>query len=195
MKRKFFLLIFIVIFSSKIFCQEKNSIQISPLHFTNMPLGIDYQRTLNRYFNFDISFLFSFYDFGCYYYDFSQIDIPKVSVIRQTFEYGLNVGLIFRPFGNYLNGFYLGLFQGINLIMFDNKNNIKILLPTQIQSGYQWIFTHGVTLSLGLGFGIKNQISDNIIMIDNNEYLLLENKNKFFNKFLIYIRLGIGYSW
>jgi len=206
--KKTVVFLYLLLLSSAIYSQE-DSIQETThslnlninIHFTNVPLGIAiaYQRALNNYFNLEASFSFSSDNTVFNYTKIKMIpsrpEFITLQTIKQEYEYGIGAGLMYRPFGHRLKGWYVCLTQGLNVIIYDNVENTKIYLPTAIQSGYQWIFTHGITLSSGLGLAKLNKLSDNRVKIDNIEYTLVEDQNEFFKNYSLSIRLGVGYSW
>jgi len=211
MKNKIIIIYFIFSFNI-IFGQENfnNSVQLSPANFTNFPLSIGYQRALNNYFNIEAILLFSMYDQVFIYYDYSDPQITEIApgyytytqsepikseFIDQALELNFGLGLVYRPFGHRLKGFYIELLQGIDINTLTKSKNTILYLPTELQIGYQWLFTQGVTISLGLGLARINKISNDILIVEGKEYGERKYENDFFNLYLFHIRLGVGYSW
>jgi hypothetical protein len=72
-------------------------------------------------------------------------------------------GVIYRPFGDRLKGMYLGLYPNIG---WENKkyeqkdinsnmekvNDNFLILGVGIETGYEWVFKNGFTMTLGGGF-------------------------------------------
>jgi hypothetical protein len=180
MKKIIIGLLFVVLIVVSLYSQDNrnNSLQITPPHFTNMSFSIAYQRALNNFFNLETAISFS-------------------ETMKQSYDLGADIGLMYRPFGHRLMGLYVNLAQGIDLNIIDTIDNTIIHVPTELGVGYQWIFMYGITLSLGGGIVKLNRISNNSIEIDGIEFTFSEfsDELEFYNDYNIHIRLGIGYSW
>lgn len=96
--------------------------------------------------------------------------IDEFGLISGVFLFSLQVGPQFRPFGTYLNGYFIGLYPGIGCLT-DYTDWIWFFSITA-ETGYQWVFDSGFVLGLTTGFsyltinpyisGIKWNISAHI---------------------------------
>jgi hypothetical protein len=204
--KKYFFTLFAILSVNYVFCQTEinNSLQINPIHFTNFPIGVAYQRALNNYFNLETTLSFSMTDAVFYYDYFTVVEVfpgyytnvsTRVEHIEKSFEYGLGLGLVYRPFGHRLKGFYLELLQGVNIGTFPESHDALVSLPTEFQLGYQWLFKHGITISPGIGLVKLNKLPDGVITIDGRKYETITSEGEFFDLFYFRFKLGIGYSW
>ena len=179
------LLVFIVTFT---FSQEEKefnySFQTSPLMYLiylislgidhqpgtyQIPFEFEFQYAINNYLNISINPIFNYGKYGGYV-GFSGGNYGSTDTMYnvKNINFSIIPGLLYRPLGTRLKGFYIGLFVPLGYEQLKSESYIRDFgygwtesgeaindkffeIGVGISSGYQWIFRNGFTISLGLG--------------------------------------------
>ena len=196
-----------------LFSQDKilnHSFQLRPLVFLSNILGsvldddseaysfelsFEYQYAINNYINI---FFAPFFSMGnnkrMESYSFwggwnSGFITETIEYYIKEISYGFDPGIIIRPFGRRLKGFYIKPYSkiGFNHIIVSDYdiNDTNFAIGIMGELGYQWILKNGFTIALGGGVG-----KDWIIPFENNKAEYREN-----NFPIINLNFGLGYSF
>jgi hypothetical protein len=135
------------------------------------PFIFEFQYKLNNRWNIFLRQYFyidRLYHDGGYKYDEDGNETFYKDLYKREITFNLMPGVIFRPFATGLKGMYVELYptfgwRNIKTENFDNKNNIIetidncFIIGLSAETGYEWIFKNGFTITLGGGIG-KNWI-------------------------------------
>jgi hypothetical protein len=205
-------IVFVILLAlySPLFSQEKSfthSFQIKPLVYVSSILNsvldedsetysfiinLEYQYAINNHINLSLVPHFSMTRGK----NWSIIRYGIIADINDMFTeyyydliaYGIDPGIIIRPAGNRLKGFYLKsycnlAFGHINISDYDIKGTY-FAFGIMGELGYQWILKNGFTIVVGFGGG-----KDWHIPITDNK---LEYRDELFK---LDVNLGFGYSF
>lgn len=152
-------------------------------------LSFEYQYLINNKMQLSISPFFSMgnYISEKYFLDNGILYENETIYYYKETSFGIAPGIIIRPFGNGLRGFYIKPypiieFHRINYLNYNFKDtNFTIGLIGE--SGYQWILKNGFTIALGGGIG--------------NRWLLANKKENYIKTSFLKIDLNfsLGYSF
>jgi len=151
--------------------EASHSFQIRPLGIWNSVYGsflagdseayafdflFEYQYAANKNINVSVSPFFSIQnrnDLGERYYLDNSLAIEGVQGYVKEVSYGVDPGIVIRPYGTGLRGFYIKPNSRIGIshinIPDQDIDDTIVTLGINIELGYQWIFAKGFTIQLG----------------------------------------------
>jgi hypothetical protein len=172
LSKKWVLIIMLIVHCSAVVYSDENeqrfSIQTSPLLcagdiaylFTDNDsktypflLDAEFQYAINNYFN--ISLTAALYTEN-YLYSYAENSGGRYNAqYGQQFQYMIIPAFLYRPFGTWLKGMYIGAFPiiGWTHVSADYLDDNFFHLGLGLTGGYQWIFNNGFTVQLGAGLG------------------------------------------
>ena len=208
-KKYFFILLFGLLLPISLFSQDnilKHSFQAKPLTYLGNILRLnddpniylyefsfEYQMLINNYLNLSVAPYFyiekipkqEYY----YFWDGEKIDMGMYEYYLQSIFYGINPGIIIRPFGYGFNGFYIKPYSIIGLIHYniieENIFDKNFKIGFMFELGYQWIHKNGFTIAAGAGIG-----KTWLIGFKNNELIYRDN-----NLIELGFNFSLGYSF
>jgi hypothetical protein len=222
--KKLLLIVVLAIFSVSIInAEEKYSFQIKPFMYIlsgvisgirekpSILVDIEFQYAMNR--NFTLFINPSFVNAFSFLTVRSGMDYSNFSENYQTTFYscnGLNLitGLLYRPYGTGLQGIYFGAFPVIGWGYID-KSDEKIRdflnIGYMIETGYEWIFNKGFTVTFGAGICkiYHTAITPVLVAVNaptvGDDYFEYNNNPYGINllklPFDLRLRISIGYSF
>ncbi|MDR0314105.1 MAG: hypothetical protein LBI14_10985 [Treponema sp.] len=168
-------------------------------------IGLEFQSVINKKFVFSIeprfgisNYLDTYLTYGEYYGYGANGLLLDGPFANKLLLITLNPGILFKPFGTALKGWYVGLYGTIgykNLSRNDERfwgypdvNVNFLLLGITAGSGYQWVWNSGFTISLGAALSKVWEIGNKDPV---NRYMVTEG----FIPFDLIINFKIGFSF
>ena len=202
--------------------ERRFSIQISPILLTTdifqmailterdnayaYLIGFEFQYALTKYFTLsieprfglsnDTSSMFPWWGFG---YGCNMASLEGRSSRGESNEksilFSLNPGLVYKPFGTMLKGWYIGIYSTIGLVKISRDSYYSypkvddsfFLIGITGGTGYQWVFRNGFTISLGGALGKTWDIAA------NGNTGVYDKSRKFKYDFIINFKLGYSF--
>jgi hypothetical protein len=201
----YFFVSFSLVFCLPVFSQDKlynHSFQIRPLVYLynniirsisdgdsdayQFEISFEYQYAINDHIQVFCAPFFAMGNYKNYEFYYSN-GINVIEYYYKETSYGITPGVIIRPLGSRLKGFYIKPYTAleihhINIPNFDfNDTNFTINLMGEL--GYQWIFRNGFTVALGGGIG--------------NSWILTNKKESYSktSSLKLDLNFSIGYSF
>jgi len=115
-------------------------------------LDVEFQYAINSYFNISVTNTFYFEN---YLFSYQENNNGRYNEkYGHQFQYMIIPAFLYRPFGTWLKGMYLGAFPivGWTNVSTDYFNDGFTHLGLGLNGGYQWILKNGFTIQLGTGF-------------------------------------------
>jgi hypothetical protein len=135
--------------------EKKFSFQIKPFSYLSYIITFGSKGANNSFFPLHVEFQYALNNK-------TNISIEPYLTNKQHYDenityynYGTIAGLLYRPKGNWLKGFYTGAYTVIGFSNVEYKGVTDTLFNIGIMGeiGYQWVFKGGFTLALGGGIG------------------------------------------
>jgi len=218
------IMVLVIISASIINAQEKYSFQVKPFMYIfsgvlsvynenpSYTVDIEFQYAINNDFTLFInpSFVnaFSFLTVKTAWSGSSGSNEHYDTTFYSCNGLNLITGLLYRPFGSGLRGLYFGGFPVIGW-GYISINNEKIRdffnFGYMIETGYEWIFKNGFTITLGAGISkiFHTPITPVLVAVNSpavgNDYFKYNNNPYGFNLWKLpfdpRLRVSIGYSF
>jgi hypothetical protein len=114
-------------------------------------LDTEFQYAINGYFNFSVTNIFYFEN---YTYSYQKNSNGRFNEkYGHQLQYLFMPAFLYRPFGTWLKGMYLGTFPiiGWTNVSTEHFNDGFTHIGLGLNGGYQWVFGNGFTIQLGTG--------------------------------------------
>jgi hypothetical protein len=169
----FSFIILLLFFCLPLFSQDEyHSFQIRPLVYLyniigsisdgdskaySFELSFEYQYKINNYIQISIPPSFRTGNYRSNEFIFNNGTMNLINYYLKETSYGIAPGIIIRPFGRGLRGFYIKPHSIMELhhikISEYDFSDINFTIGFMGESGYQWILKNGFTIALGVGIG------------------------------------------
>ena len=182
--KKVILILFLMFFTFSLFAEipeivneQKISFQASPflLGFYifsiladdgeyAFPISFDILYTLNKYFILSIAPSFYIGNMEEFGYTLGQNSGRYILIGDKQLSISMSPGLLFKPFGTMIKGWYIGTDLGIGFNKNISTDEYSLILNISGNTGYTWVFRNGFTISLGgyISYGLSYGIAFNI---------------------------------